>query len=136
MYSTLSKAQIYERFGAVQMATLKLLKGCYLTHVPKFIVQPVQLLEIGIESLDISPSLTLASPSSPPNPPKELGTARSSLAPEFYFSFPPSKPTDIWALACVLVETITNMGHFPLFFDTWAVHIRTIVGVLGPLPIE
>ncbi|TAQ91209.1 hypothetical protein B7494_g391 [Chlorociboria aeruginascens] len=129
-----SKIQIYEHLGPVKTAPLKLLDGSYSPHAPKRVVQAVNFSNIGPKSLGNIRIIDFGQSFFAKNPPDDLGTSPSFFAPEICFGFPPSKNSDIWALACLIFEIQSSRMLFPMVFDNVYIMLGTIAGVLGPFP--
>jgi serine/threonine protein kinase len=131
-----SEGQIYERLGPLRTASLKLLDGSYSPHAPKNVVQAVNFSNIDLNSLGKIRLADFGQSFFAENPPDALGTPPSFFAPEICFGFPPSKSSDIWALACLLFEIQCSVMLFPMVFDNAYTMLGTIVDVLGPFPAK
>ena len=131
-----STIQIYEHLGPARTASLKLLDGSYSPHAPKKVVQAVNFSNIGLNLLGNIRITDFGQSFFAENPPNDLGTPPSFFAPEMCYGFPPSKNSDIWALACLIFEIQSSVRLFPMVFDNEYIMLGTIVDVLGPFPAK
>ncbi|KAH9223037.1 kinase-like domain-containing protein [Leptodontidium sp. 2 PMI_412] len=104
-----SKIQIYEHLGPARTASLKLLDGSYSSHTPKKVVQAVKFSNIGLDLLGNIRITDFSQSFFAKDPPDGLGTPPSFFAPEMCFGIPPSKSSDIWALACLIFEIQSSL---------------------------
>ncbi|GAB7342295.1 hypothetical protein MBLNU457_g0528t1 [Dothideomycetes sp. NU457] len=69
------------------------------------------------------------------SPPADgVGTPAGYKAPELFFDEPPSKQSDIWALACTLFEIRAGSQLFAGYFGTEDEALENMVKTLGNLP--
>lgn len=120
--------------GPTKTASLKLLNGSYSPHAPKKVVQAVNFSNISLDLLGNIRITDFGQSFFAKDPPDGLGTPLSFFAPEMCFGIPPSKSSDIWALACLIFEIQSSVRLFPIVFDNAYIMLGTIVDVLGPFP--
>lgn len=63
-----------------------------------------------------------------------LGIPISSFPPEVCFGYPPSAGSDVWELACLILEIFCGRPLFPLFPPVFELLIRHMVHSVGLLP--
>jgi serine/threonine-protein kinase SRPK3 len=131
-----STAQIYEHLGSPKTASVKLLDGSYSQHAPRKVVQAADFSNIGVGQLGNIRITDFGQSFFVENPPNSVGIPMSFRAPEMSFGFPPSKNSDIWALACLIFQIQSSAWLFPVIFDNTYAILGTIVDVLGPFPSE
>ncbi|KAL3476675.1 kinase-like protein [Aspergillus californicus] len=68
------------------------------------------------------------------NPPGDLGIPLPYTAPEVVFDKKCGPPSDIWALACTLLEIRTGSPLFSLFDDDKDEYLFNVVQTFGPFP--
>lgn len=133
----MSRDAVYALLGPTETEKLKLRDGSYSVHGPRRIVKnpsfagfDIKMTNAAITIIDFGEAFLLDRPC--PRP--DLGIPIFSFPPEICFGQPPSDNSDIWELACLLVEIFCGRPLFPLIFGGYDLLISHIVDYIGILP--
>ncbi|OTA59110.1 kinase-like protein [Hypoxylon sp. EC38] len=133
---TWTEAQIYDFFGVVRTAELWLHNGSYSEHAPKEVVRPLEFPILDNYLLGNICIIDFGQSYHANKPPVGLGIPLFYFPPELCFSYPPSKKSDVWALACIIFEVQTLRPLVPMVFQSFEILVGTLRFTLGPLPEE
>lgn len=128
---------MYTLLGPPETEKLKLRDGSYSVYSPRRIVKNPSFAGFNIKTtnaavmiIDFGEAFLLDRPC----PRRDLGIPIFSFPPEICFGQAPSANSDIWELACLLVETFCGRPLFPLIFGGYELLISYIVDYIGILP--
>lgn len=134
---SMSRDAVYKLLGPTETKKLKLRDGSYSAHSPRRIVKSpafsgfdIQMTNGAVMIIDFGEAFL----SDRPCPRSDLGIPIFSLPPEICFGQPPSSKSDVWELACLLVEIFCGRPLFPLIFGGYELLISYIVDYVGILP--
>ncbi|KAI1414805.1 kinase-like protein [Hypoxylon sp. FL1857] len=133
---TWSEAQIYDYFGAIRTAELRLHNGSYSEHGPKEVVRALEFTKIEDHLLGNIRIIDFGQSFSANEPPTELGTPLFYFPPELCFGYLPSKKSDVWALACIIFEVQTWRPLVIMVFQSFEILLGSLRFTLGLLPAE
>ncbi|KAI0841695.1 kinase-like protein [Hypoxylon sp. FL0890] len=133
---TWSEAQIYDTFGDIRTEELRLHNGSYSEHAPKEVVRAVEFTNLEDHLLDNIRIIDFGQSYNANEPPTGLGTPLFYFPPELCFGYPPSKKSDVWALACIIFEVQTWRPLVPMVFQNFEILVGTLRFTLGTLPLE
>lgn len=133
----MSRDAVCRLLGPTETEKLKLRDGSYSVHSPKRIVKNPSFSGFDIETTNASVMIIDFGEAFFPDRPcprSNLGISIFSFPPEICFGQPPSANSDIWELACLLVEIFCGRPLFPLVFGGFDLLISYIVDYVGILP--